>query len=780
MKTKTYLKNLLLLPVAIFMLIVNSVIAQDEVLEVLPSDGRNKLFFDYLMEEVDTLMVSRNVTVTKALISSGQIEFYQTQLKQDYLRLLGQLPEKTPLNAVVTDTIECDGYNIEKVHYQSLPDHHVTANLYIPTTGTGPYPGILMAMGHYGGGKSNNLLQSLCIFLAQKGFVTLIVDFIGYAERDQVISPATGSLAYTGESGTTEHSVMDVGSVMAGTSVVAHILWDNHRGIDYLFTRPEVDTNRIGCTGSSGGGGQATYLAAFDDRIKVTVIDSYIMKEQVLFSTIGPQTGSQNLSYEGLYGIDHPDYMTMFAPKPFLITASTQDFFDINATRQAYAEAQLIYDTLGAPEKIGFFEVNASHGLNGAKNEATVKWFRTWFYDDTTSYPNPEVDYLTNDTLTVSETGQVFTSFENEVTVTDLNIARADARASAREAFWLDNTRDSCLNMVRSLIRLNENTPEQVAESVDVIDRGNYTIDKIKITSGNHCPVTGLLFAPKANTEKLPAVLYVDGRGKKTDAGAGGLIEKVYVDSGKIVFAIDVRGFGETSDNPAYNDEKYRNKEHRNSVISLYVGKTLIGQRVEDIRKAMDYLITRSDVDPYNISIVGLDRAYTAVLHAAALDERYAEVTVRKADTSWMHIIENPTVAHNATHVVPSSILYYDLPDLVNAIAPRPVYYNPPDYVITSIENIFEDDNKSFVLSENYPNPFKNFTRISYTLHEPAHVMLIIYDHQGKEIQTLVNEHQHADRYDVSFQPEQPVSGIYFYQLIIDGEKTGTGKMIAF
>ncbi|MBN1413802.1 MAG: acetylxylan esterase [Bacteroidales bacterium] len=780
MKTRTYMKKLLLLPAMVLLFAVSGVIAQDEVLEVLPLEGRNKLFHDYLMKEVDTLMYVRDVAVTKALITTENLEIYQTQLKQDYLRLLGQLPEKTPLNAVVTGTIVCDGYNIEKVHYESLPNHHVTANLYIPTTGTGPYPAILVAMGHYGGGKSNDLLQSLCIFLAQKDFVVLIVDFIGYPERDQVVNPATGALAYTGESGTTEHSVMDVGSVIAGTSVVAHILWDNHRGIDYLFTRSEVDTNRIGCTGSSGGGAQATYLAAFDDRIKVTLIDSYIMKEQVLFNTIGPQTGSQNLSYEGFYGIDHLDYITMFAPKPFMITASTQDFFDITATRQTYADAQLVYEKLGAPEKIGFFEADASHGLNGPKREATVKWFRTWFYDDTTSLTDPEVTYLSNDTLTVSETGQVYTSFENEVTVTDLNIARADASASAREAFWQDNTKDSCLNMVKSLIRLDENTPDPVIESVEILDRGNYTVDKIMISSGNHCPVTGLLFAPKDNTKKLPAVLYVDGRGKKTDAAAGGLIEQVYIDSGKIVFAIDVRGFGETADNPAYNDEKYKNKEHRNAVISLYIGKTLIGQRVEDIRKAMDYLSVRSDVNPDSISIVGIDRAYTSVLHAAALDERYTEVTVRNADTSWMDIIEDPIVPHNATHVVPSAILYYDMPDLVNAIAPRPVYYNPPDYVITGIEETADPSSRNIVIVQNHPNPFEHSTCISYLLKEPAYVMLIVYNQQGKEIKTLVNEHQHADSYDVNFQPEQPTPGIYFYQFIVNGEKEETKKMIVY
>jgi cephalosporin-C deacetylase-like acetyl esterase len=751
-----------------------------ETLDVLPVEGRNALFHEYLMEELDSLVAIRKLGLDEALTSVEKLQAKQVQLKEDYLKLLGTLPAKTPLNAVVVDTIMADGYTIEKVYYESRPHHRVTANLYIPAKGAGPFPAILIAMGHYGDGKASQILQSECIFLARQGFVVLIVDFIGYVERDQIVDPSTGSLALTGESGTTEHSLMDVGSVITGSSVVAHILWDNYRGIDYLCTRPEVDTSRIGCTGSSGGGAQATYLVAFDGRIKVTVIDSYIMDEQTLFSTIGPQTASQNLSYEGVYGIDHGDYITMFAPKPFLITASTQDFFDINATRQAYADAQIVYEKLGAQEKIGFFETNTSHGLNGPKREATVKWFRTWFYGDTTTLAEPAYTFRPRDSLQVTETGQVYTSFDNEVTVTDLNIAAAESYEPARESFWSENTKDSCLNMVKSLIRLDQKVPDPVPESVEMIDRGQYTIEKIKISAGNHCPVTGLLFAPKNDAAKLPAVLYVDGRGKKTDAEAMGLIEQVYIDSGKIVFAVDVRGFGETADNPGYNDDKYKNKEHRNAVISLYIGKTLIGQRVEDIRMAMDYLISRADVNPDEISIVGIDRAGIAVLHAAALDARYSEVVVRNTDSSWMDIIEKPLVPNNMTHTVPSAMQYYDLPDLVKAIAPRPVYYNPPDYIVTDIHKITGDIAGQWVLEQNHPNPFLHKTLIPYSLAEPAHVRLVIYDGQGKEVETLVNEMQDTADYSVVFDASTHGPGIYFCQLFLNGKRVESKKMIVY
>lgn len=758
--------------------IINLTNAQ-EVLDVLPDEGRNQLFHTFLMEELDELMDKRQLEIEESLTTIEKLMARQTQLKKDYLNLVGALPEKTPLNPVVVGTIERDGYNIDRVYYESRPNFHVTAHLYYPTVGSAPFPGIIVTCGHYAFGKSVNLYQDLCILLVQNGFVVLIVDPICQGERNQIIDPATGDLYYGLESGTKAHSRLDVGAVIVGTSVMAYELWDNHRGVDYLLTQPEVDTSKIGCTGSSGGGAHATYLVAMDDRIKVAAVNSYIMNEQTLFSTIGPQTGSQNLSYEGVYGLDHPDYITIFAPKPFMILAATQDFFDIGATRQTYADAQKVYDKLGVPEKAGFFEYNDGHGYSKPKREAATKWFRTWFFDDTTTIIEPEHDLLSLDTLLVTETGNVQTNFMNEKNVTDLNVELAHSYASNREDFWTNNTKDSCLNMVKSLIRLNDGYNIPVFETGEIFDRGSYSIEKVKISDGNHTPVTGLFFTPDPEhlAGKLPAVLYVDGRGKLTDASPGGLIEQVYMDSGKVVFTIDVRGFGETSDAPSFNELKHGNNEHRNSVISLYIGKTFIGQRVEDIMKAMDYLLTRNDVDPDNISIVGIDRAGTAVLHAAALDLRFKDVVIRKADSSWMDIIENPTILNNMTHEVPSSMIYYDLPDLVDAIAPRSVIYNPPEYILSGIEKTFEEKTGKPVLHQNHPNPFQNTTSITYFIDKPGYVTLTVFDEAGKKVQTLVNENQNASSYSITFNPASLKAGMYYYRLTIDGKKQIVKKM---
>ena len=118
--------------------------AQQPSLNALDAGGDN-LLHEYLMAEVCRQDAVRLKAVEAALQSPQTLAARQKQLRAHYKDILGELPEKTPLNARVIGTIECDGYRIEKVIYESRPRHRVTANLYVPTAGKGPYPGVLVA-----------------------------------------------------------------------------------------------------------------------------------------------------------------------------------------------------------------------------------------------------------------------------------------------------------------------------------------------------------------------------------------------------------------------------------------------------------------------------------------------------------------------------------------------------------------------------------------------------------------------------------------------------------
>ena len=175
----TKLTQLILVLFSAFTFLANS---QDY--DVLPVEGRNKLFNEYLLGEFDSVIAERAVTIKDALLSKENVLEYQSQLYKNFVPLFGEFPEKLPLNAEVVGTVSTnDGYHIEKILYQSRQNHHITANLYIPETGTAPYPTVVILCGHYPVAKSYSDYQNLSILLAKNGIAAFIIDPICQGER---------------------------------------------------------------------------------------------------------------------------------------------------------------------------------------------------------------------------------------------------------------------------------------------------------------------------------------------------------------------------------------------------------------------------------------------------------------------------------------------------------------------------------------------------------------------------------------------------------------------
>jgi dipeptidyl aminopeptidase/acylaminoacyl peptidase len=190
------------------------------------------------------------------------------EVRARILSLLGGLPDyHGPLNARVTKTTKRDGFAIEHVTFESLPGYLVTANLYLPD-GAGRHPAILMSMGHWDSGKAAG--QLISSNLAKKGFAVLAYDPVGQGERQQAYDARIGRSLIGGA--TEQHFSNGAAAVLMGQAVARYFIHDGMRAIDYLVSRPEVDAERIGATGCSGGGTQTTYIAALDPRVKVAAV----------------------------------------------------------------------------------------------------------------------------------------------------------------------------------------------------------------------------------------------------------------------------------------------------------------------------------------------------------------------------------------------------------------------------------------------------------------------------------------------------------------------------
>src|SRR5262249_1812827 len=164
-------------------------------------------------------------TAVAALKSPEDIQRRQRDLKARFLEALGGFPEKTPLNPRVVGKERRDGYLIEKVIYESRPQHHVTATLYLPE-GKPRFPGVLMPIGHSNTGKAAEYIQRGAILLAKNGLAVLTYDPIGQGERRQLLDDS-GKPFFT--SSTNEHTMIGVGALLVGRSTATYRIWDGIR-----------------------------------------------------------------------------------------------------------------------------------------------------------------------------------------------------------------------------------------------------------------------------------------------------------------------------------------------------------------------------------------------------------------------------------------------------------------------------------------------------------------------------------------------------------------------
>jgi len=104
------------------------------------------------------------------------------------------------------------------------------------------------------------------------------------------------------------------------------------------------------------------------------------------------------------------------------------------------------------------------------------------------------------------------------------------------------------------------------------------------------------------------------------------------------------------------------------------------------------------------------------------------------------------------------------------------VNYNPVNYMV-SVNDKYENIANSFTLEQNYPNPFNPTTLIRFTLSKGSLVKLSIYDHLGREIETLINEYREAGSHTYTFNANKLSSGIYYYKLEA-GSFSQTKKMV--
>ncbi|MBM3776416.1 MAG: hypothetical protein FJW37_14825, partial [Acidobacteria bacterium] len=360
---------------------------------------------DRLLEWMDRIaqqQLAKREAEVAAIGTVAQAEARKTAVRKKILELIGGLPDyQGPLNPKITGRIDRAGYVIEKVIFESLPQLYVTANLYRPA-GPGRHPGVLFPMGHWIEGKA--AAQHMAANLALKGFVVLAYDPLGQGERQQAWDRRMRASLAGGS--TDQHFMAGAQAILAGENFARYRIWDAKRALDYLASRPEVDAAKIGCTGCSGGGTLTTYISALDPRIQAAAPSCYISTFRRLFS--GP-VGDSEQSFPGFLssGLDLMDYIELFAPKPFLIASTVEDFFPLEGARHAYEEARRWYRAYNAEDRIAWAIGPGPHGTPVEVREAVYGWMIRWLNSGRGSARDEEVAPIPEFELRATESGRV-------------------------------------------------------------------------------------------------------------------------------------------------------------------------------------------------------------------------------------------------------------------------------------------------------------------------------------------------------------------------------------
>ncbi|HEY3082283.1 MAG TPA: alpha/beta hydrolase family protein [Chloroflexota bacterium] len=644
--------------------------------------GRDQMYWSFVVRQVQEHAWRRQEAL-RELRTAADWAAWGRRVRATLREAVGPFPERNPLNPRTLGTIQRDGYRIEKLVIESRPGYLVPINLYLPDRIDDPLPAVINPIGHWAGGKHEPHEQSRSIGLARLGFVSLTWDPIGQGERSEFLYPGRDESRYGPNPACAEHAAASTPCFLLGSTVVNYMAWDGIRCIDYLQCRPEVDGARIGCTGCSGGSTYTQLIGALDERVGVSVPVCSVMPWDRCFAdgVMGDPCQDPVRTFPDF--LDVGDLLMAVAPGAVRILAARRDYLPPLFPRTVYAELRECYRALGVPERVSLVEFDCKHEYNRSMRESMYAWMIRWLKGGDETPSEPEHATLPAERLWCSPSGQMLRGLTDQ-TIVRQNRARAErlahppARGDDAETARAESARvgEALRRCTGYEYRPGDPEPRTLARETC----GDLLLEKLVFESEPDLIVPGLLFRPPGDG-RLPVVLYLNDEGKAVEAGDEGLIRRL-ARSGRLVLAIDLRGWGETRwTRHAQLTSDYfgvLGQEAMMYYANYMLGRWTLTQRVQDVARALDVLTARPDVDPSRIALVARGAAGIVALHAAALDERIAALAIHDTLASYREIVNADHTTHNVSGIVPGALLHYDLPDIVLALAPRPVFVGAP------------------------------------------------------------------------------------------------------
>ncbi len=559
------------------------------------------------------------------LTTPEQIADWQRYLRTRTIELMGGLPPSdTPLQSEHTGTLRSDGFDIEQIIFQSLPDVFVTGNLYLPHGLHGPTGAVLFVCGHAEHAKAHPAYQGVCQRLARNGLVVFAIDPIGQGERKSYMDSAGNEQVRWG---TVEHTYAAYQCWLAGQSIVRYFVHDAIRAIDYLVTRPEDDAARIAITGSSGGGTQAAWMMLVEPRLAAAAPGTFITRRREYMWTGQSQDGEQILSGGTAAGIDHEDSLIAMAPRPVLVLAAEYDFFALEGTVATVERARPVYRLLGKEENIELARARCTHQYHPALAQAATTFFaRHLLGRDAAAVDHTEPRPFSVEELRCTRSGQVLLDRPQIRRVFDLNLAEFHATATepANTAARADVSRRWLLEVMH---RHRDPLPEFFPRWLP-----GPKLPGVSVLRGFWRPERGILNAgillrPSDRAYSALLLACFDEGTAELESRRDWLLEQVA--AGNAVLALDVRGAGALTPHairPGRNDA--HSTLYKLATDLLWLDDSLAAAQVFDVLRAVEFSYTDPEIalGARPIRLFGSGRGAFRGCLAAALDPRLEAV----------------------------------------------------------------------------------------------------------------------------------------------------------
>jgi dienelactone hydrolase len=614
---------------------------------------------DYLRGLAARAYQMRNAELAK-LTTPEAVRKRQAWARATFWKLAGGMPERTALNARTVGSFERDGYRVENVLYDSLPNFPITANLYIPAAAKPPLPGVLFHMGHTLNGKAADSYQRCCQGLVRLGFLVLAFDPMGQGER--VYYPDAAHARTRLASSDAEHTTPGKQMLLVGDTCTLMQTWDGVRSLDYLAAHPLVDPKRLASTGQSGGGTQTMHLLAVDDRLAAAVVCSG-NTENFACANFNPpgstDDAEQDLVGSGPFGFERWDVFYPFAPKPLLITVSDHDSsgtYSSNYISNGWEEFQKlrkVYALAGKEKNLAWSDTPLPHGLSYDSRLQVYNWMRRHLQGETKPIEEEPPTKPEPDATLYCAGGNV-DSLKSE-TPFHMNRARATKKSEMALEKLLQFDRPPAAPHLSVLRR--------------VPSKGVW-IEAVEVQSAPQVWIPAWIFRPRSSDASKPVVLAVDQFGRAARWHEGELYQNLAL-KGYTVCVPDLRAIGDLS--PEFSRghaprARSHSDEENYSWASVILGKPLVGQRTADILALAAALRGSAPV-----VVAAAGRLTLPALFATALDPKIAQLYLSGGLVSYRSIVETEEYSVPFAGFVPNILLHTDLPEVAASLAPRRV-----------------------------------------------------------------------------------------------------------